>query len=102
LFYIAEIFNHTHAVFCPISLVQVLQPGTGVLLTFKTVGQASCFYILAIFYMAPEAGYGLELVIATAPGTNIFLSGISAAKAAVHPAGSDQCCFDRHCILRFY
>jgi hypothetical protein len=52
LLYIFLILNHAHRVLCPVTLVQVFEPGTGKIIANKTKAGSDLFSFQAISYPA--------------------------------------------------
>jgi len=52
MFHLLKVVDHAHAVFCCVSIVQVVKGRAGVLLAFKTVSDYSCLYGFTIPYAA--------------------------------------------------
>lgn len=91
LFDIHEVFKHTHPVLGAVSLVQLLEPFTGELVTFIAETRSIRPYGLTIFQDAGLAVCRLIRVINVAALTDVFSSLITAAKRAVHAAGCNHC-----------
>jgi hypothetical protein len=85
-----QVVNHTHAVFCPIALVQA---GKVVTREARTAGagipavSASC---RATFDLAGDAGLGFAVIVAPATWASIPASQEGVAEAAIHAARGDQ------------
>jgi hypothetical protein len=85
-----KIFDHTHAIFCPVTLVQIPQPAAGKAGTLKTVfirfsGLFACFY--AANNAMPRLQCVAGIPAARAP---IFYTEMSYTQGAVHPAWSNH------------
>jgi hypothetical protein len=86
--YELQIFEHAHAVFCAVSLVQLFQPGAA-FFTFKTEFRLAICYRLTVFNTASKARRHLVCIVTAAAGAFIFLSQICHANPAVHAAWRD-------------
>lgn len=95
LFDILKIFKHTHAIFCSVTFVQLLQSGTGVSGAQKAIlpGFAQ---LIAVFDTASEAAIGHILVAPQAAGTFLFFSKVSITNAAIHTTGGNHSRFNGH------
>jgi hypothetical protein len=96
--YERQVLDHAHTVFCAIALIQLFQSRAG-LFAFKTKHEFALIYRLTVFNPASNARRQLLCIVATAAGTFIFVSQISHANTAVHPAWGDQLCVE--CSLHF-
>ena len=54
---IHQIFNHAHAIVCPIALVHTAQTFTGKLVAPEAVGDPFFYYLLAVLDQACNAGF---------------------------------------------
>ena len=90
---IVEVLDHAHAVFRAVSFVQVLQVVAGIGLALEAVFRSAVLEDRAGLDPAPGAGDGSMNIRCPAAGAWVSLPPISPAYAAVHSAGSDECCF---------
>jgi len=51
-----QVINHTHAVFRPVTLIQMVQPGAREAVTVETVFDLAIDYLLAVLDTARNAG----------------------------------------------
>ena len=86
----SEILDHTHIVFGPVSLVQVLDPIAGILFAFITILQSVSLDGFAGFDFTANTGDFLPRVVSPAAGTLFLLPQVSHAYRAIHPAGGDE------------
>ena len=92
--YELQVFDHTHAIFCSVSFIQMIQSITRRVLTLKT---ESCPFLLenfAVFDFTSNNGNFFIGICCPATWAFIFFSQISHANAAVHAAGCDQLCIE--------
>jgi hypothetical protein len=85
-----QILYHAHCVLCPVSLVQLLQPPTGILFALVAEAGLVFLYSFAVTDSTPQAGGCFIAILNTASGAFILLSEISQADTAVHTTGSNQ------------
>ena len=85
--YTLKIFDHAHAVFSPIALIQLLQSFTGIDFTIEAV-RPSCFLK---FIAVPDNTLPGIVGCACMPGhtsaTPVLLPPVSNTEGAIHPAG---------------
>lgn len=98
LLYMREIVNHAHAVFGPISLIQVVQPVAREAVATETVPCFTMRYFSAVLDPACDAGFRLDAVVAPAAGACIFISCIRYTEATVHATGGNQRRLDCICL----
>jgi hypothetical protein len=84
-----KIFDHAHAIFGSITLIQMLQPIAGKAVTCEAVPDLGVYHLLAVLDSAFDAGYRFEAIVTSAPGAWLLIFLKCAAKAAIHSAGSD-------------
>jgi hypothetical protein len=94
LFDVNKVFYHTHAIFCPVTFIQVLEATAGKLLTFIAVLNAAfpqeltaLFYKSAVLTAGAAAG---AVSLQDAGAAKVMSHGeIAAAQGAVHAARGD-------------
>lgn len=89
LFDVLKIFDHAHAILGSISLIQIVQPGTGEAVTTVAVIDFSFIHLLAVLYQTDDASFRFDTVVASAARAWILISCVCDAEAAVHSAGRD-------------
>jgi hypothetical protein len=99
---ILKVVDHAHAIPGAIALIQVFQPGAGKAVTIEAVWGLGIGYLLAVLDLAGDAGFRFIAVIAPTAGTRLFISRISAAQAAIHPASGDQLPAHRTSVCRSF
>jgi hypothetical protein len=87
---VLQILDHAHAVARPITFIQLLQAGTGELLTLEAESWFLVSEVCTVFDPASNAIARLIDADASAAGTFVFIPQISQANAAVHSAGGDE------------
>jgi hypothetical protein len=85
-----QVGDHAHAVFGPVSFVQMFQVFAGKIVTSKTKFYFPFLHHFAVFDFASNNGNCFMGIFCPATGTFIFLPQISHANATVHAAGGDQ------------
>jgi len=88
--YVHEIFNHAHAVFGSIALIQVPQPVAGKPVTAETVPGFTLPDLLTVFDSACGAGFWFGAVVAPAAGACLLISYIRGTETTVHATRSNQ------------
>jgi hypothetical protein len=99
---VLEIADHAHAIPGSTPLIQMVQPGTGEVVTTEAVLDFSAHDLLAVFDSAYDAGFRFEAVLTPATGAWFPFSCVCTAEAAIHSAGSDQLRGNCSCLYRFY
>ena len=99
---VLKIVNHAHAIFGPVSLVQMLQSITRKAVATEAIHGSALRYILAVLDPAQGARLRFETVVTSAAGTCFIISYICMTETAVHSAGSDQCCMNCIYLCWFY
>jgi hypothetical protein len=85
--YIFEIIEHTHVIFCAVSLVELFQAAAGVFAAFAgTVFQTEIAANLACYDNAAHALIRFMVVGTEARVAAVFLALIGHAERTVHPA----------------
>ena len=90
LAYALEVFNHAHAVFGSVPLIQVVQAGAGKAVTTEAVLSSAFGYFVAGLDAADNAGFRFAGVVAPAAGTGLAVPHIGPAKPAVHSTRCNQ------------
>jgi hypothetical protein len=85
-----EILDHAHVVFGSIPLIHVLHLLAGKAVTLGAELQIPLLKDFAVFDFAPESGDGFVRVFHPASWAGVFISQISHADSAVHPAGGNE------------
>jgi hypothetical protein len=88
--YVREILNHTHSILGPVTLIQVIQPVAGEIVTAEAVPGVVLPKLFTVFNSTCDAGFWFDAVVAPATGACIFVPCICSTKTAVHSAGSNQ------------
>ncbi len=92
--YHLEIVDHTHSIFCSVSLVQLYQPGTGIAVTtIRAILDLAAGNLIAISYFTFATIFGFLTFFAIDPETSrtcILFSNESPTEAAVHSTGCNQ------------
>jgi hypothetical protein len=87
---IFKVFDHAHAIFGSVPLVEMFQPVAGKAVAAETETGFGGNQLFAVFDTAEGAGFLFGVNVNPAAGTRILFPYICHAEAAVHPAGSDQ------------
>lgn len=99
--YVHEIVDHTHSILGSVTLIQVIQPVAGKVVTAEAVLGFTLQQLLTLFYSAGEAGYWFWAVVVPAAGAWILLSRIRDTETTVHPTGGNQLHSDSICLCCF-
>lgn len=91
-----QVFEHAHAVFRSVPLIQLLQPPAGKAFALVAKAGMVVFNSFAILDNAPEAGRHFLGIITAAAGTPALFAEVSQADAAIHPAGRNEMYLRRH------
>jgi len=86
-FYILQIINHTHTVFCSIAVIEMLQVFTWEAVAIKAILDFVFCHQNTCFNFAHDAGLRLGTIVCPATGTRVFFSQVCTAQPAVHSAG---------------
>jgi hypothetical protein len=92
--YERKILQHAHVVFCAIALIELFQSSAG-LFAFKAKFYFTFLNVFAVFDFTSNNANCFIGICRPAAVTFIFLSQISHANPAVHPAWCDQLCVER-------
>ena len=90
LLYAYEIVNHTHTVLGSITLIQMIEPGTGKAVTTEAIPGSTLRYFLTILDSACRAGFRFDTVVTATTGACLLISHICATETTIHSTGSDQ------------
>ena len=93
-----EIVNHTHSVFGPITLIQVIQPVAWKPVTAEAVLEFTLPYLLTVFDLACNAGFWFDAVVASTTGACLLISCICTTETTIRSTGSNQRCSDHLCL----
>jgi len=86
-----KISDHAHAVFCSISLIQLLEPFTGKIFTGrKTKFSPGSFQFFAVLYNALNARLRFIRIGSIASDAVMILALVGHTECAIHSAGSNE------------
>ena len=85
-FYVCEVFYHAHSVFCSVSFVQRLQSRAGIIPAFEAEFPVVFVQCVTVLDCAICCACGFAFIAFSASGAILFVSEVSFAYTAVHPA----------------
>jgi hypothetical protein len=87
---VLQVLDHAHPIFVPVPFIQLLQTGTGKLLTLKAKSWFGILDDFTVLDLAADAVGRFIGVAASTAGTFLFVPQIARANTTIHSAGGNE------------